>query len=72
MPRRAGWRQQEQEQLVALILHGASPPTRAGVGSRLTGSIFHHRDAEADVGQPRGLDGLAPPLAVIASIAASS
>ena len=33
-------RQQEQEALVALILHGAQPADQAGVGSRLTGSIF--------------------------------
>jgi hypothetical protein len=33
-------RQQEQEALVSLILHGAQPADQQGVGSRLTGSIF--------------------------------
>ena len=33
-------RQQEQEALVAMILHGAQPADQTGVGSRLTGSIF--------------------------------
>ena len=33
-------RQQEQEALVAMILHGAQPSDQTGVGSRLTSSIF--------------------------------
>jgi hypothetical protein len=33
-------RQQEQEALVAMILKGSQPADQAGVGSRLTGSIF--------------------------------
>ena len=33
-------RQQEQEALVAMILHGAQPTDQTGVGSRLTSSIF--------------------------------
>jgi hypothetical protein len=33
-------RQQQQEALVAMILHGAQPADQTGVGSRLTGSIF--------------------------------
>jgi len=33
-------RQQEQEALVAMILHGSQPSDQMGIGSRLTGSIF--------------------------------
>jgi hypothetical protein len=33
-------RQREQEELVAMILRGAQPGDQAGIGSRLTGSLF--------------------------------
>jgi hypothetical protein len=33
-------RQRQQEELISLILRGTQPPDQAGVGSRLTGSMF--------------------------------